>query len=346
MLLKGEAGDPDPKAALPLLVGCRQGQSPGGAIPARPDATKPGANGLVPVDIELRASSMPLPPRAACGSYRPAGDYRPAAAGSTPGPERRLARPGDPECHSTRGNALTLAQPAGPSLLILGSRQKIRMRDPYETLGVSRTAERRRDQKKAFAASPRSISPTSMRETPLRRSGSREISGAYDILGDKDKRAQFDAGAIGADGNPRGFDPRAGGGFRQGNPFGGGGFTGGSGGFKFSFDEQPRRRSQLRGYLRRPDGRRPPPCKGAGGKRRGFSAAVTVSFAESAGGDAPQSCCRMANSFDVKDSGRREGWTGGAHQGPWRCRPGRRSQWRYPADGIGGATPIHVARRQ
>jgi DnaJ-class molecular chaperone len=63
-----------------------------------------------------------------------------------------------------------------------------------------------------------------------------EISAAYDILGDKDKRAQFDAGAIGADGNARGFDPRQGfnpGGFRQGSPFGGAG----SREFHFSFDD-------------------------------------------------------------------------------------------------------------
>ena len=57
-----------------------------------------------------------------------------------------------------------------------------------------------------------------------------EISGAYDILGDKDKRAQFDQGAIGADGNPAEAEPRAGG-FRQGNPFGGGFGGGGPGGW-------------------------------------------------------------------------------------------------------------------
>src|SRR6185503_5612635 len=52
-----------------------------------------------------------------------------------------------------------------------------------------------------------------------------EISAAYDVVGDKDKRAKFDSGEIDASGNPRGFDPRAyaqQGGFR-GSPFGGGG---------------------------------------------------------------------------------------------------------------------------
>ena len=36
-----------------------------------------------------------------------------------------------------------------------------------------------------------------------------EISSAYDVIGDKDKRAKFDAGEIDASGNARGFDPRA-----------------------------------------------------------------------------------------------------------------------------------------
>ena len=46
----------------------------------------------------------------------------------------------------------------------------------------------------------------------------KEVSGAYDILGDKEKRAKFDRGEIDEQGNPRGFDPRQGGG-----GFGGGG---------------------------------------------------------------------------------------------------------------------------
>src|SRR4029077_12478209 len=48
-----------------------------------------------------------------------------------------------------------------------------------------------------------------------------EISAAYDIVGDKDKRAKFDAGEIDAEGHPRGFDPGAHG--FSGGPFGGGG---------------------------------------------------------------------------------------------------------------------------
>src|SRR6185437_4209687 len=70
----------------------------------------------------------------------------------------------------------------------------------------------------------------------------KEISGAYDILGDKDKRGKFDRGEIDEQGNPRGFDPRqggggfGGGGF-EGNPFGFGGSGGrqGPGGFEYTY---------------------------------------------------------------------------------------------------------------
>src|SRR6202012_6151707 len=117
------------------------------------------------------------------------------------------------------------------------------MKDPYEVLGVPKGASEAdiTDTCRALAAKHH---PDKHQGDAAAQKRFQEISGAYDILGDKDKRAQFDAGAIGADGNPRGFDPRQGG-FRQGNPFGGG-FGGGSGSggpgareFHFSFDDAP-----------------------------------------------------------------------------------------------------------
>src|SRR5215510_5098393 len=106
------------------------------------------------------------------------------------------------------------------------------MKDPYEVLGVAKTASEA-DIKKAFRALAKKHHPDKHAGDAAAQKRFQEISGAYDILGDKEKRAQFDAGAIGPDGNPRGFDPRQGG-FRQGNPFGGGGRD-----FHFSFDEAP-----------------------------------------------------------------------------------------------------------
>src|SRR5262245_60555940 len=121
------------------------------------------------------------------------------------------------------------------------------MKDPYEVLGVAKSASEA-DIKKAFRTLAKKHHPDKHAGDASAQKRFQEISGAYDILGDKDKRAQYDAGAIGADGNPRGFDPRQGSGFRQGHPFGsgsGGSGFGGYGGagqagareFHFSFDD-------------------------------------------------------------------------------------------------------------
>ena len=94
------------------------------------------------------------------------------------------------------------------------------MTDPYKTLRVSNRHGKPRSQ--AFRALAKKHHPDAH---PGDESCQRfqELSAAYDVVGDKDKRAKFDAGEIDASGNPRGFDPRAyaqQGGFRA-SPFGG-----------------------------------------------------------------------------------------------------------------------------
>ena len=84
------------------------------------------------------------------------------------------------------------------------------MRDPYEVLGVPRTASEA-EIKKAFRTLAKRHHPDTHAGEAGAKKRFQEISAAYDIVGDKDKRAKFDAGEIGADGNPRGFDPRQGG---------------------------------------------------------------------------------------------------------------------------------------
>ncbi|HEX3944337.1 MAG TPA: DnaJ C-terminal domain-containing protein [Rhizomicrobium sp.] len=82
------------------------------------------------------------------------------------------------------------------------------MRDPYEVLGVAKTASEA-EIKKAFRSLAKKYHPDTKGGDAAAQKKFQEISGAYDILGDKEKRAKFDRGEIDASGNPRGFDPRA-----------------------------------------------------------------------------------------------------------------------------------------
>ena len=86
------------------------------------------------------------------------------------------------------------------------------MRDPYEVLGVPKTASEA-EIKKAFRSLAKKHHPDKHAGDAAAQKKFQEISAAYDILGDKDKRAQFDAGAIGNDGNPKAGPFGAGGGF-------------------------------------------------------------------------------------------------------------------------------------
>ena len=173
------------------------------------------------------------------------------------------------------------------------------MKDPYETLGVAKTASEA-EIKKAFRALAKKHHPDKHAGDATAQKRFQEISGAYDILGDKDKRAQFDAGAIGPDGNPRGFDPRQGG-FRQGNPFGGGSGGPGAREFHFSFDDAPGGAAGFEDIF----------ADLMGGARRGaksaraakgedFSAAVTVSFDEAANGGTRRVVLQNGEQIDVK----------------------------------------------
>jgi DnaJ-class molecular chaperone len=99
------------------------------------------------------------------------------------------------------------------------------MQDPYTVLGVAKSASEA-EIKKAFRQLAKKHHPDTHPGDEGAKKKFQEISSAYDIVGDKDKRAKFDRGEIDATGNPRGFDPGAGfrpGGFGGGQgPFGGG----------------------------------------------------------------------------------------------------------------------------
>jgi DnaJ-class molecular chaperone len=102
------------------------------------------------------------------------------------------------------------------------------MADPYSILGVVRGASEA-EIKKAYRTLAKTHHPDRNAHDPKAADKFAEITRAYDLLTDKDKRAQFDRGEIDADGNPS--NP-------FGAGFGGGGARPGSrgGGFEFNSD--------------------------------------------------------------------------------------------------------------
>src|SRR6266851_10192565 len=95
------------------------------------------------------------------------------------------------------------------------------MRDPYEVLGVTRSASAA-DIKSAFRRLAKKLHPDANKHDPKAASRFAELNSAYEIVGDKDKRKAFDNGEIDAEGKPRfqGFEgfgrqPGAGAGFGQ-----------------------------------------------------------------------------------------------------------------------------------
>lgn len=103
------------------------------------------------------------------------------------------------------------------------------MADPYSILGVPRSATEK-DIKSAYRKLAKELHPDTNKDNPKATERFSEVTRAYDLLSDRDKRAKFDRGEIDADGNPAGGG--FGGGFGGGNPrgqqggFGGGGADG------------------------------------------------------------------------------------------------------------------------
>ena len=98
------------------------------------------------------------------------------------------------------------------------------MADPYSTLGVARGASEA-EIKSAYRKLAKELHPDRNKDNPKAAEIFSAVTGAYDLLSDKDKRARFDRGEIDGDGNPTapfGFGGN-GGGFR-GRPGQGGGF--------------------------------------------------------------------------------------------------------------------------
>jgi DnaJ-class molecular chaperone len=86
------------------------------------------------------------------------------------------------------------------------------MRNPYDVLGVTRSASEA-EIKKAFRKLAKTYHPDSNKDDPKAKDKFAEANAAYEILGDAGKRAQFDRGEIDAEGKPRfqGFEGFGGG---------------------------------------------------------------------------------------------------------------------------------------
>ncbi len=109
------------------------------------------------------------------------------------------------------------------------------MRDPYSVLGVAKTAKPD-EIKSAFRKLAKKYHPDQNKDDPKAKERFAEINQAYEIVGDKDKRGQFDRGEIDAEGKPA-FQGFGGQGFAGGDPFGG--FRQGGGNNHFEFRTGP-----------------------------------------------------------------------------------------------------------
>jgi DnaJ-class molecular chaperone len=88
--------------------------------------------------------------------------------------------------------------------------------DLYQRLGLKRGASEA-EIKKAYRSLAKQLHPDRNKDKPDAAKRFSEVTAAYDLLSDKDKRAQYDRGEIDEEGNPK-------------MPFGGGGFGGYSAG--------------------------------------------------------------------------------------------------------------------
>ncbi|MEO7366054.1 MAG: DnaJ C-terminal domain-containing protein [Sphingomicrobium sp.] len=113
------------------------------------------------------------------------------------------------------------------------------MMDLYQRLGIKRGASEE-EVKKAYRSLAKQLHPDRNKDNPKAAERFSQITSAYDLLSDKDKRARYDRGEIDEEGNPKspfgaGFGGRPAGGGpgpRPGQGHPGGGFEGFPGGFQ------------------------------------------------------------------------------------------------------------------
>jgi DnaJ-class molecular chaperone len=197
------------------------------------------------------------------------------------------------------------------------------MRDPYEILGVQRSAKPAAI-KSAFRRLAKKLHPDANRDDPKAAERFAEVNGAYEILGDEAKRRAFDAGEIDAEGKQihpsfEGFGAQPGGaGFGPGGRYetftwgpggyerhpGGGSRAGGTGDFEDVLSEMfgragggsgARFRQGTRGGFQfDPEDFGPPPSG------RDVAVAVTIALSEAAKGTSRRVVLPTGKEVDVK----------------------------------------------
>ena len=108
------------------------------------------------------------------------------------------------------------------------------MRDPYDVLGVAKNASSK-DIKSAFRKLAKKFHPDQNPDDAKAKDRFSEVNQAYEIVGDDEKRGQFDRGEIDAGGKPRFADFRAAGGEDPFAAFRRAGAGRGPGGVRYEF---------------------------------------------------------------------------------------------------------------
>jgi DnaJ-class molecular chaperone len=183
------------------------------------------------------------------------------------------------------------------------------MRDPYDILGVPRSADPAAI-KSAYRRLAKKLHPDANKSDPKAAQRFGELNSAYEILGDDGKRKAFDRGEIDAEGKPRfqgfeGFRSHPGGGFRTedfetifpGGSYRRSGRAGGLGGFedilKGMFGGAAGRRTGFDTHVDMEDFGRPQPS-------RDVTVPLTISLAEAAKGGTRRVRLPNGKEVDVK----------------------------------------------
>ncbi len=167
--------------------------------------------------------------------------------------------------------------------------------DPYSTLGVSKSASEA-EIKKAYRGLAKQLHPDKNKDNPKAAERFSRVTQAYDLLADKDKRAQFDRGEIDGDGNPANpFAGFGGGGRGQSR---GGGFSGFGDAAAADFGdifEGIFGGGRARGGFQGAGGFQPPPMRGAN-----ISYRLLVPFEDAAAAKPQRITLRDGKTIDLK----------------------------------------------